>query len=99
MMRLSLQNEALRELLALGFAMNVGLAIFNLLPIPPLDGSRIADWLMPRGLRPQWEQFASLGPILLLVVIMVPPFRSIVSWPIERALQLGIGVLHSIVGA
>ena len=100
LLRLSAANEATRELLALGFGMNIGLAVFNLLPIPPLDGSRIADWLMPRRLRPQWEQFVRIGPIALLVLVMVPPLRNVLlGWPIDQAQQLGLGILRAILGA
>ena len=100
MLRMSVDNEPVRELLALGFGMNIGLAIFNLLPIPPLDGSRVADWLMPRTLRPQWEQFARLGPIVLLLLLMVPPLRAtVLTWPMEQAQRLGINILQAILGA
>ena len=49
---------------------NVGLAIFNLLPIPPLDGSHVAESLMPYRWRGAWEQFARFSPFLLLAVIV-----------------------------
>lgn len=49
---------------------NVGLAIFNLLPIPPLDGSHVAESLVPYRWRGAWEQFARLAPFLLLAVIV-----------------------------
>jgi Zn-dependent protease len=49
---------------------NVTLAIFNLIPIPPLDGSRIVDGLVPHGWRPQWQGIVRLSPLLLLVVMI-----------------------------
>lgn len=49
---------------------NVALFVFNLLPIPPLDGSRVAEGLMPYRLRPVWEQFAQFAGIALLVIII-----------------------------
>ena len=97
MRRMSIENQAAEELLKLGFGMNAGLAIFNLLPVPPLDGSRIADWLMPRKLRPQWEQFARFGPMFLLLLLMVPPLRNaILSWPYEQAYRIGNAIVHAI---
>jgi len=48
--------------------LNVGLALFNLIPIPPLDGSRIAAWLMPYRLQQQWHALEHYAPFLLLAV-------------------------------
>jgi Zn-dependent protease len=56
-------------LLMMLIRMNVALAVFNLLPIPPLDGSRIVDGFMPIRLRPQWEAVTRVAPFLLLGVI------------------------------
>lgn len=56
------------ELLLVMVKVNVALAIFNLIPVPPLDGSRIVDGLMPLRLRPAWETFTRLAPFLLLAV-------------------------------
>lgn len=51
---------------------NFLLGLFNLLPIPPLDGSHIADYVMPQALRPAWNQLRSIGPVLLVAVIVLP---------------------------
>lgn len=52
--------------------LNIGLAVFNMLPIPPLDGSRIADALMPPGLRPVWHKFSNYGFVLLIALFLLP---------------------------
>ncbi len=57
---------AAEHLLILTITINVGLALFNLIPVPPLDGSRIVDGLMPLRLRPQWEAFTRVAPLLLI---------------------------------
>ncbi len=59
-------NPAAEHLLALTITINVGLALFNLIPVPPLDGSRIVDGIMPFRLRPQWEAFTRVAPVLLI---------------------------------
>ncbi len=71
-------------------AMNVILAVFNMLPIPPLDGSRVADGLMPYRWRPQWERFLRYGPLALLAVILLPRFLgiSLFSWPVNAVFTI-----------
>jgi Zn-dependent protease len=48
--------------------LNLNLALFNLIPIPPLDGSRIVDGFLPHALRPQWEWVLRFSPFLLIGV-------------------------------
>jgi Zn-dependent protease len=48
--------------------LNVALAVFNLLPVPPLDGSRLVAWLLPRGMQDGWQQVEQFAPFLLLAV-------------------------------
>jgi Zn-dependent protease len=86
-LRMAVDNDALGELLMYGFSINIMLAFFNLLPIPPLDGSRIADWLVPTGMRPQWERVVQYGPMLLLALIFLPRMLgvSLFQWPVQMA--------------
>jgi Zn-dependent protease len=60
----------LRRLLVIMVKLNVVLALFNLLPIPPLDGSRVADYLMPASLRPHWESVYGAGPYMLIGLVL-----------------------------
>lgn len=93
------QRQDVSSLLMYSFAINVALAIFNMLPVPPLDGSRIADGLMPRPLRPTWERFAAIGPAALLAIIFLPRLLnfSLLDWPINKAYMLAGVVLQAIV--
>lgn len=65
----SAASGAYATLLRLAIMLNVGLCLFNLIPIPPLDGSRVADGLMPYRLRPQWEQFSRYGMVALFAFL------------------------------
>jgi Zn-dependent protease len=51
--------------------MNISLAVFNLLPFPPLDGSKILDSILPPSMRPMLEILEQYGFLLLLVLISV----------------------------
>lgn len=48
---------------------NVFLALFNLLPIPPFDGSHIVGGLLPRRWAAQWQRLQAMGMLLLVVLI------------------------------
>src|SRR5207302_6376507 len=59
------ESAALPFLLMRMFEINVALGVFNLLPIPPLDGSRIVDHFMPYRLRDSWASVSRFAPIAL----------------------------------
>lgn len=61
-------SVGLESLLVLALRINVTLGVFNLLPLPPLDGSRIVAWLLPDRLRVGWERFGRYGPIVVLLI-------------------------------
>ncbi len=92
---ISLQTyTAVMTLIQSFIIINIILALFNLLPIPPLDGSRIADALMPDSLRSLWDSFVRLGPVFLVAVIVLPLLNgtSIFRWPIQWASELSMWV-------
>ena len=49
---------------------NLALAIFNLIPVPPLDGSKILMGLLPYSLAYRYVKLESYGPILLLILVL-----------------------------
>ncbi|MDH5672925.1 MAG: site-2 protease family protein [Myxococcales bacterium] len=97
--RFNVRQPAMETFLTTGFGLNVILAFFNMLPIYPLDGSRVADGLMPYRFRPAWERFVQIGPLALLAVIVLPRMLnfSLFSWPMLIASQAAGWLLTQIV--
>lgn len=58
--------------------MNVGLAIFNLLPFPPLDGSKVLQTFLPRSFEPLFNILETYGFLILLVLLQLGVIRAIV---------------------
>ena len=67
--------------------LNVVLAIFNLIPIPPLDGSHLFKYLLPAGLRSSYETLGRTGAgfIILIILINIPGV-----WKIFSVVLLGV---------
>ena len=51
--------------------MNIGLGLFNLIPIPPLDGSHVLENLLPPNAALSYRRFGRYGPLVLLGIIML----------------------------
>jgi Zn-dependent protease len=63
--------------------MNISLAVFNLLPFPPLDGSKILDTFLPASMQPLMAVLEQYG-FLILIVLMYMGFFSAIINPILR---------------
>ena len=75
---------------------NTSLGVFNLFPIPPLDGSRIAEAFVPYRWRPAWDAWASAGPLLLIALIAAPRILgvSLLAWPMGALMSMLTAVLR-----
>ncbi|MDQ7783260.1 MAG: site-2 protease family protein [Desulfomonilaceae bacterium] len=72
---------------------NIVLAVFNLIPIPPLDGSSILAGMLPHDLAVQYEKLQPYGFILLLLLIFTGAVGSIIIPPIMFIEGLLLGSL------
>lgn len=61
-------SEPLIVLSLLGVKINLGLAIFNFLPIPPLDGSKVLVKFLPSHLREDYLRLELVGFVIILIL-------------------------------
>jgi Zn-dependent protease len=54
-------------------AINIFLAVFNMLPIPPFDGSHVVEGLLPRPLAARYAKLGKYGFLLLILLLVVVP--------------------------
>jgi Zn-dependent protease len=78
---------------------NLVLGLFNLLPIPPLDGGRIAVGLLPLELARRWASLERVGIVLVILLLLVPhiipgfdplgaALNTVVPWAFDTLLRL-----------
>lgn len=74
----ALRPEGTLELAVVAFGqVNVLLAVFNFLPIPPLDGSALVERVLPQAWWPTWMRFRQWGFGVLVLVVFVVPDRTV----------------------
>jgi Zn-dependent protease len=82
--------------------LNLSLMIFNLLPIPPLDGGAVLAWILPRSMHNFVDFLGRYGSFVLLFLVISPslglPLMRVIGYPIDvltfywaRGLSMAIG--------
>ena len=80
-----------RELLLLSLQLNVVLAIFNMLPLPPLDGSKVLAAFLPGAVMRPYLAFGRYGMLVLLLLLIVLPL-------ISQRTGIGLDIFGVLVG-
>ena len=83
------------SLLRFTVLINLVLGIFNLFPIPPLDGSKILLSQLPYKLAKSYQKIEPYGFLILLILLMVPFGRSSL---LQAALGFFVGLLSNLLG-
>jgi Zn-dependent protease len=72
-------SSTLTEILAAGIFINTLLAVFNLLPIPPLDGSRVVQYFLSGESLALYRRLDRFGLLIILaLVFFVPPVQELI---------------------
>jgi Zn-dependent protease len=82
--------------------LNLVLFLFNLLPLPPLDGYRIVQDLLPLEQRVKLQQYEQWAVYIFLLMVFLPPLYNVVLGPlfsfVEPIYQLMFNFIRFIVG-
>lgn len=63
--------------------LNFVLAIFNLIPAPPLDGGTVLPGLLPDRAQPAYAEYAKYGMFVVLAFFLIPTLGRLIYWPAE----------------
>ena len=86
-LRLELGGLGLMKLAYFGVTINIFLALFNLIPIPPLDGSHIVAILLPRDLARLYAYLEPVGFVLILILFYTGIISAFIM-PLYRAIAV-----------
>jgi Zn-dependent protease len=81
----------LNQAASFGLFINLILAFFNLIPIPPLDGSHVVYHLLPNNLKAKYREFGRYGiGLIMLLVFVVPDGFELLLIPVTYLVDLAL---------
>lgn len=96
--KLGIYNFELMAVIGLTYQYNLVLAVFNLIPLPPLDGSQIISSLLPGRQADVFARIAPYSPFILMILIILP-YNIIgkITHPLQNGLHEIISALVSLI--
>lgn len=92
--KLGMFSEGVRLVLSMMVLFNINFAIFNMLPLPPLDGSKVLMVLLPGRLAYKLMSLERYS-FIILIFLMMTPFLTMILIPLQR---LVLGIFNLIIG-
>jgi Zn-dependent protease len=84
------------QLCSYGILLNFILAVFNLLPVPPLDGSHVVANLLPRPAAYAYQSLGQYGLLIIFVLLFIPGLLDAVFLPARIATGMLLGAAAGI---
>ncbi|HJU69402.1 MAG TPA: site-2 protease family protein [Gemmatimonadaceae bacterium] len=78
-----------QDMLRYGILINLVLIMFNLLPVPPLDGSHVMKYLLPPAWAMQYQRIGAYGLLILILLLSFAP-AVIATWMAPVRLLMGV---------
>jgi len=88
----SAPSEAVWRLCTYGILLNFVLAVFNLLPIPPLDGSHVVANLLPRPAAYAYRSMGQYGLLIVFLLLFIPGLLGTIFLPARIATEMLVRV-------
>jgi Zn-dependent protease len=86
--------EIVQRMMYYGMWLNLVLAFFNLIPIPPLDGSHVFYHILPPAAGQQYRQLQRFGFLPIMIVsFLLPGVISFFLWPAHQLIDLALNVV------
>jgi Zn-dependent protease len=82
------------QVLVYSVQFNLLLAVFNMIPVPPLDGSRVLAYLLPSSLRPSFQALDRYSMLLICVLI----FSGVLGRPISLGITYSYSFIDQLTG-
>ncbi|MBC6971665.1 site-2 protease family protein [Bacillus sp. Xin] len=89
--------DTLIQFFQIFITLNIVLFVFNLLPIPPLDGYRVIEDLAPANVRAKMTQYEKYGAIALLILVITPLDRYTIQPIFQVVIPYVLGILQSVI--